>query len=45
MKKYKNCVIVDLPNIQKLKLVWYYSGKLYIGDWNETSMIKSGEGM
>ena len=35
MKKYKNCIMLDIPNVNLLKLVWNYSGKFYIGDWNE----------
>lgn len=45
MKKYKNCLIADLPSPQKLKMVWYFTGKLYIGNWSEASMAKSGEGI
>lgn len=35
MKKYKNCIMLDIPNVNLLKLVWNYSGKFYIGDWDE----------
>lgn len=45
MKKYKNCIILDLPGDKNWKLVWHYSGKIYIGEWSESTMMKSGEGM
>lgn len=45
MKKYKNCIMIDLPNAKNLKMVWHYNGKLYIGEWNEANMLKIGEGM
>jgi hypothetical protein len=45
MKKYKNCIMLDLPTPRKLKLVWHYNGKIYVGEWNETTMMKSGEGI
>ena len=44
MKKYKNCIMLDIPNVNLLKLVWHYSGKFYIGEWNEETMLKSGVG-
>lgn len=44
MKKYKNCIMLDLEQSQS-KLVWHYNGKLYVGEWNEAEMIKSGEGI
>lgn len=45
MKKYKNCIMIDLPNAKDLKMVWHYNGKLYIGEWNEANMLKTGEGL
>lgn len=37
--------MIDLPNAKRIKLVWHYNGKLYIGEWNEASMLKTGEGL
>ena len=31
MKKYKNCIMVDLPGAKHIKLVWHYNGKIYLG--------------
>ena len=31
MKKYKNCIMLDLPGSRPCKLVWHYNGKVYIG--------------
>lgn len=45
MKKYKNCIMLDLPTQRKIKLVWHYNGKIFVGEWNETTMMKSGEGI
>lgn len=46
MKKYKNCIMLDLPvQGNNIKLVWHYNGKIYLGEWNEQSMMKSGEGI
>jgi len=45
MKKYKNCIMLDLPHSPGTKLVWHYTGKLYIGEWSESIMLKSGEGI
>lgn len=44
MKKYKNCIMFDLPNPRGYKIVWHYSGKLYIGEWDEATMSKAGKG-
>lgn len=44
MKKYKNCIMFDLANPKGYKIVWHYSGKLYIGEWNEVEMFKAGKG-
>lgn len=30
MKKYKNCLIFNLPETNK-KVIWHYTGKLYVG--------------
>ena len=40
MKKYKNCIIFKTPEIRKT-IVWHYSGKFYIGGWEQT---EGGEG-
>jgi len=45
MKKYKNCVMLDLPTSRSLKLVWHYNGKIYVGEWDEISMAKTGDGI
>jgi hypothetical protein len=31
MKKYKNCLIFNLPETNK-KVIWHYEGKVYIGE-------------
>ena len=45
MKKYKNCIMLDLPGAKACKLVWHYNGKVYIGEWEEEYMLKSGQGV
>lgn len=40
MKKYKNCIIFKTPEDKKT-IVWHYSGKFYIGGWDQT---EDGEG-
>ena len=35
MKKYKNCIIFKSPDVKKT-IVWHYSGKFYIGGWEQT---------
>lgn len=37
--------MLNLPGERNLKLVWHYNGKIYIGEWSESTMMKSGEGM
>lgn len=44
MKKYKNCIMLDLPIGKGQKLVWHYTGRVYVGEWNERTMLKEGEG-
>lgn len=44
LKKYKNCIMFELKRFPNMKLVWYYSGKLYIGEWNTEKNEKSGYG-
>ena len=34
MKKYKNCIIFKTPDIKKT-VVWHYSGKFYVGGWDQ----------
>jgi len=34
-----------MPSDYKIKIVWHYSGKLYVGEWNEPNNEKSGEGI
>ena len=40
MKKYKNCIIFKTPDVKKT-VVWHYSGKFYIGGWDQN---ENGEG-
>ena len=44
MKKYKNCIMLDLPADASAKLVWHYNGKIYLGGWDEEAMQINGEG-
>lgn len=34
LKKYKNCLMFELSNNIVFRIVWYYTGKLYMGEWN-----------
>ena len=34
----------ELKRFPNMKLVWYYSGKLYIGEWHAEKNEKSGYG-
>ena len=34
LKKYKNCIIFKTPDPKK-SVVWHYSGKFYIGGWDQ----------
>ena len=45
MKKYKNCIMLDMPHQQAVKIVWHYNGKLYIGGWDQSLMLKKGDGI
>jgi hypothetical protein len=45
LKKYKNCVMFELPKNNSFKIVWHYKGKLYIGGWDNKRNEKSGSGM
>ena len=45
LRKYKNCVMFELPNNSSFRLVWYFSGKLYMGDWDQIKNEKTGEGL
>lgn len=40
MKKYKNCIIFKTPDVKKT-VVWHYSGKFYVGGWDQN---QNGEG-
>lgn len=46
MKKYKNCIIFKTPDIKRT-VVWHYTGKFYIGNWDQNEQSegkKTGEG-
>lgn len=45
LKRYKNCIMFTLPTNNALKVVWHFSGKLYIGEWDDEKGGKSGEGI
>ncbi len=34
LKKFKNCIMFELPNNSHFRIVWHFSGKLYIGEWD-----------
>jgi hypothetical protein len=45
LKKYKNCIMFELPNNPGFRIVWHYAGKLYMGEWDSQRNEKSGEGL
>lgn len=35
----------QLPSNDRFRIVWHFKGKLYIGEWNNQSNEKSGQGI
>ena len=45
LKKYKNCLTFSLAKDSNFRIIWHFTGKLYIGEWDMTNNVKNGRGV